>query len=88
MSKLDEDLLSRVIEVDEAVVGGFEPGAIGRSKGKWKNIQVAVELGAASLRGNRQQMIRAKAKLVEDLGAGSLQRSMDGMIKKSTFDNR
>lgn len=85
MAKLDEPLLSGAIEVDEAVIGGFEPGVIGRAKGRRKNIQVAVELGATSPVSIRQQMLRAKARLITDFSAGTLQQSIDEMIKKKAL---
>jgi hypothetical protein len=39
MSALDSDLLGGLVEADETVIGGFESGAVGRSKGKRKGVQ-------------------------------------------------
>jgi hypothetical protein len=84
MASFDDEPLSGVAEVDEAVVGGFEPGAVGRSKGKRKNIQIAVELGALSSKADRQKIKRAKAKLIDDFSAEALKKSMNEMLSKDT----
>ena len=80
MANLDCETLSGLIEADETVIGGFESGAVGRSQGKRKSIQIAVELGAENENLGRAQMIRAKAKPINDYSSDELSKALDEMI--------
>jgi hypothetical protein len=66
MSAYDTGSLAGLVEADETVIGGFEPGAVGRSKGKRKIVEIAVELGPEVSKLGRAPIFRTKAKHIAD----------------------
>lgn len=80
MSAFDDEKLSGLIEADETVVGGYEPGAIGRSSGKRKSVEVALELGAEIEKLGRAQLIRAKGTVIADYGSQEISQALDKMV--------
>jgi transposase-like protein/Zn ribbon nucleic-acid-binding protein len=70
MVRPDRDLLEGTVEVDEAWVGGVEPGVFGRQSTTKAQVVIAVEE-----RGRR--MGRVRMKRVDDASAGSL----EGFVK-------
>ncbi|MFN8698014.1 MAG: IS1595 family transposase [Flavobacteriales bacterium] len=80
MSAYDTDPLAGLVEADETVIGGFEPGAVGRSKGKRKIVEIAVELGPEVSKLGRARIFRAKAKHIADYSAEEISKAMDKMI--------
>ncbi|MFO0386788.1 MAG: IS1595 family transposase [Flavobacteriales bacterium] len=80
MSAFDVESLAGLVEADETVIGGFEPGAVGRSKGRRKNVEIAVELGPEVSKIGRARMIRAKVKPIADFSSEEISKAMDQMM--------
>lgn len=82
MQAADGVKLEKIVEVDETMIGGFEKGAVGRTHGKKKSIQIAVELGKPSYKHNRAQMLRAKALVIDDFSSASLTTAITKMVNE------
>lgn len=80
MTASENTLLSGSVEVDEMVIGGMEPGKPGRSHGKKKLIQVAVEIDYPSDLDQKVVMKRAGAVTISDASSASLKTAIDSMI--------
>jgi len=80
MASLDSQMLSGLVEADETVIGGYEAGALGRSRGKRKSVEVAVEIGPDDEPSEKAQMIRGKARTINDYSAAELSRALDEMV--------
>lgn len=88
MLNVEQKLLQRVVEVQEVVIGRFEARAIGRTKGKRQRVRKAVEIGAVSKRGERNEMICVKGNTITDYSFGKLSKSKDKMIIKGVFSRK
>ncbi len=75
------NLLEGVVEVDETAVGGKEKGKQGRSHGKKKIVQLAVE---TDIDKNGKPIIKkAYGKLISGYDAKSLKEGLDQMVEKT-----
>jgi hypothetical protein len=72
--------LSGIVQVDETVIGGFEPGAVGRSKGKRRSVQIAVEIEPTDEGAGKVKMLNAYAFIIEDYSAEELSSGIEKMI--------
>ena len=77
-------LLSDNVEVDETVIGGRELGKPGRSLGRKKRVQVAVEVEYPQ-EGIKAQIKRAFAVPIEDFTTGSLKKGINQMVDKQAL---
>lgn len=84
MQESDQGLLSGVVEVDETIIGGYEPGAKGRSHGRKKSVMLAVEIGHYDKKKGRSIMLRAKAVEIEDYSGDSLKSAIGQSIKEKS----
>lgn len=81
MKSKNQNKLNGIVQVDEAVIGGFEPGAVGRSRGKRQSIQLAVEIDPADDETGKTKMLRAHARIIENYSAEELSSSIENMIE-------
>ena len=75
--------LSGIVQVDETVIGGFEPGAVGRSKGKRRCIQIAVEIEPTDDGAGKVKMINACAVIIDDYSSKELSSGMEKMLDEN-----
>lgn len=84
MSLSSKGLLTRSVEVDELVIGGPEKGKQGRSHGKKKKVQIAVEIdypegdGSPKIRG-------ADARLIENYSTKELSQGIENMVNEDAL---
>jgi hypothetical protein len=80
MRESKQPLLTGMVQVDEAVIGGFEKGAIGRSRGKRQRIQMAVEVDLSPDGRGNVQIKNANARVIDNYSSDELANAMDEMI--------
>jgi hypothetical protein len=86
MQSQKQSKLSGIVQVDETVIGGFEPGTVGRSKGKRRSVQLAVEIEPTDDGDGRTKMINAYAVIIKDYSANELSSGIEKMIdEKATI---
>lgn len=83
MSAFEQKVLSKLVEVDEAVIGGYEAGKQGRSKGSRKSIMMAVEIAEYDSKNERSKMLRAKAIIIDDYSSDTLKEAINTVIDKN-----
>jgi hypothetical protein len=74
--------LSGIVQVDETIIGGFEPGSVGRSKGKRRSVQIAVEIEPIDEGAGGTTMKNAYAVIIEDYSSQELSNGIEKMIDK------
>lgn len=72
--------LSGIVQVDETVIGGFEPGAVGCSTGKRRSVQLAVEVEPTEEGAGKVKMLNAYAVIIEDYSLKELASGIEKMI--------
>ncbi len=72
-------LLHGFVQVDETAIGGHEKDKPGRSHGKKRVVQVAVEL---EVKRDQIKMKRARAKVIADSSADEIKAAIDLMVDK------
>ena len=72
--------LSGIVQVDDTVIGGFEPGAVGRSKGKRRSVQLAVEVEPTDEGAGKVNMKNANAVIIDDYSSKELSSGIEKMI--------
>ena len=75
--------LSGIVQVDETVIGGFEPGAVGRSKGKRKSVQIAVEVDPMGEGAGKVKILNAHAVIIDDYSSKELSSGIEQMIDEN-----
>jgi ISXO2-like transposase domain/Transposase zinc-ribbon domain len=76
-----EKLLEDVVELDETAIGGHDKDAPGRSHGKKKLVQVAVEIDRQTESDNPKPFLkRAYAKLIKDYSSEELKTAIDSTV--------
>lgn len=80
MQESKQPLLSGMVQVDETVIGGFEKGATGRSRGKRQRIQMAVEIDLSQDGRGKVQIKNASARVIDNYSSDELAEAMDKMI--------
>jgi len=75
--------LSGAVQVDETVIGGFEPGAVGRSKGKRKSVQIAVEVDPMGEGAGKVKILNAHAVIIDDYSSKELSSGIEQMIDEN-----
>lgn len=79
MQAKEEPLLRTRVEVDEFVVGGYNPDSQGRAKGTKKLVAVALELT------DKGQFLRGYAMQINDYSSQELRKIFDKHIDKKAF---
>ncbi len=73
--------LSGLVQVDETTIGGFEPGAVGRSKGKRRSIQIAIEVEPTDEDGTGSvKMKNGFAVVIKDYSSKELSNGIESMV--------
>ena len=80
MSSKGNSLLSGIVQVDETIIGGYESGAIGRSKGKRSSIQIAVEVDPGEDEDGKMIIKNAKAILIDNYSSEQLSLGIEKMV--------
>lgn len=80
MSLYDQKLLSKLVEVDEALIGGYEKGKQGRSKGAKKPVMMALEIGELDPKTGRHKLLRAQTISIDDYSSDTLKDAIDKVI--------
>lgn len=83
MKSTGSHLLSGAVEVDEMLVGGPEQGKPGRSKGKKKVVDIAIETGED--RKGRRCIKRAYGRLVDNCSADDLKDFLSKTVSPDAF---
>lgn len=81
MAASESALLGGNVEVDEMVIGGMEAGKPGRSHGKKKLVEVAVEIDYPDDSDQEPIMKRAKAVIIDNASSSSLKQAIDSMLE-------
>lgn len=80
MENSGQPLLSGIVQVDETVIGGFEPGAVGRSQGKRQGVQIAVEVNPTEDGFGKVQIKNARAVIIDNYSSAALSTGIEAMI--------
>ena len=70
-------LLEGFVQIDETLIGGLEKAKPGRSHGKKKMVQVAIEL---SVKDGNAQVKNARAKVIDDYSSDEMKTAIDLMV--------
>lgn len=81
MAASESALLGGNVEVDEMVIGGMEAGKPGRSYGKKKLVEVAVEIDYPDDPDQEPIMKRARAVIIDNASSSSLKQAIDSMLE-------
>jgi transposase-like protein len=84
MNAFEQKSLSWIVEVDEAVIGGYEKGKQGRSHGTKKPVMMALEIGNYDQRKGRSQLLRAQTISIDDYSSETLKSAIDEVIDQDT----
>lgn len=71
------DLLKCNVEVDETLIGGYEAGKPGRSKGRKALVQVAVEVDYSNPKKTKGALKQASARILRDGSGDSIKEAVD-----------
>lgn len=82
MNEYEQKLLEVLVEVDEAVIGGYEKGKQGRSHGQKKPVMMALEIGKYDSKKGRSQLLRAQTICIDDYSSDTLKSAIDEVIEE------
>jgi DNA-directed RNA polymerase subunit RPC12/RpoP len=81
-----ENLLEDVVELDETAIGGHDKGAPGRSHGKKKLVQIAIEIDRQTESADPKPFLkRAYAKLIGNYSSDELEIAIDAMVSPTAI---
>jgi hypothetical protein len=72
--------LKENVEADETLIGGFEPGKPGRSKGNKQLVQVCIEVEYPTHGKRRGKIKNADARVLKDATSNSIKEALDHMV--------
>jgi len=82
MKSYEQKPLQQLVEVDETLIGGYEAGKKGRSRGLKKPVMIGLEIGSYDSKKGRSQLLRAKTVCINDYTIETLKCAIDATISE------